>query len=275
MRLRCSCSAGSLVTPTVTTMTAAKATAMMPKLLTKASVVSSNCNPVVVGKSTNEIKAMGTVTTSVEETRPQASLSWMAATITSRMEISDVMPAKTRAPKNNTPSTEPKGACETIVGNATKASPMPPLTTSSIATLWACAMKPSTAKTPMPASSSKPELAKATTEPDPVRSVLRLRVGGIGDHDAEGDGKGEEDLPVGCGPDSGVRQGAPIRGEEGVQSFHGPGRNNACTTRMTNMTTSSGRKMLLAFEMPRRTPRTMMAMITAQTMNSGINTPGT
>ena len=39
--------------------------------------------------------------------------------------------------------------------------------------IGAWAMKPSAAKTPMPASSSKPEFEKATTEPEPVRSVLR------------------------------------------------------------------------------------------------------
>ena len=36
-------------------------------------------------------------------------------------------------------------------------------------------MKPSAAKTPMPARISKPELANATTMPEPVRSVLRFR----------------------------------------------------------------------------------------------------
>ena len=50
---------------------------------------------------------------------------------------------------------------------------MPLATTSLMSWPEAWAMKPSAAKTPIPASSSKPELAKATTDPDPVMSVLR------------------------------------------------------------------------------------------------------
>ena len=118
---------------------------------------------------------MGMVTTRVAAFRLHPNLSWNAATMTSRMETSDVSPANTREPKNSTPSTAPKGASETMVGKVMNASPMPAPATSSTAVPALWAMKPRAAKTPMPARISNPELAKATTMPEPVKSVLRLR----------------------------------------------------------------------------------------------------
>ena len=59
-----------------------------------------------------------------------------------------------------------------IVGKAMKARPMPELATSETGWLAACAMKPSAANTPIPHSSSKEELAKPTTRPEPVRSAF-------------------------------------------------------------------------------------------------------
>ena len=115
------------------------------------------------------------VTISVADLRLQPSLSWNAATMTSRIEIKEVRPAKTREPKNSTPRIAPNGASETMVGKAMNARPMPPLATSDTGVPEAAAMKPSAAKTPMPARISKPELANATTMPEPVRSVLRFR----------------------------------------------------------------------------------------------------
>ena len=55
------------------------------------------------------------------------------------------------------------------------ARPTPSVTTSSMATPWARAMKPSAENTPMPARISKPEFAKPTTRPEPVRSVFFFR----------------------------------------------------------------------------------------------------
>ena len=60
-----------------------------------------------------------------------------------------------------------------IAGNAMNARPRPSVATSSTGTPAAVAMKPSAAKTPMPASSSKPELANPTTSPEPVMSLRR------------------------------------------------------------------------------------------------------
>ena len=92
-------------------MTVTSAQARMPNWFTKASEVSSSWRPVVVGKSISEISAIGMVTAKVAVLRLQPSLSWNAATMTSRMEISEVRPAKTSEPKNSTPSSAPKGAC--------------------------------------------------------------------------------------------------------------------------------------------------------------------
>ena len=49
----------------------------------------------------------------------------MAATMTSTMEIIEVMPANTSEPKNNTPISAPIGAWLMMVGKAMKAKPMP------------------------------------------------------------------------------------------------------------------------------------------------------
>ena len=103
------------------------------------------------------------------------SLSRTPETTTSTMLSSDVSPATVKEAKNNTPISDPKGAWEMIVGNATKASVMPCPATSETPWPVCPAMKPRAAKTPIPASSSKPELAKPTTSPEPVRSVRRFR----------------------------------------------------------------------------------------------------
>ena len=107
--------------------------------------------------------------------RLQPSLSFTAETTTSRMEISEVKPAKTSEPKNSTPISTPAGAWEMIVGKATKANPMPEVTTSATSTPFAWAMKPRAEKTPMPQRISKEELVKPTMSPEPVRLVRRLR----------------------------------------------------------------------------------------------------
>ncbi len=73
--------------------------------------------------------------------------------------MSEVSPATTREPKNSSPSRAPPGASLMIAGKAMNASPIPSSATSLTATPWAWAMKPRAAKTPMPASTSKEELA--------------------------------------------------------------------------------------------------------------------
>lgn len=88
-------------------------------------------------------------------------------------ETSEVRPAMTRETKNSTPISAPAGASEMIAGKATNARPMPLSATSMTGSPLAWAKKPSAAKTPMPASSSNPELAKPTTAPEPVMSVRR------------------------------------------------------------------------------------------------------
>ena len=129
----------------------------------------------VVGNSARETIASGTVTTRTAGTRVRPSLSWKPAMMTSTIEISEVNPAKVRAPKNRTPIRVPAGASEMIVGKAMKARPMPLVATSPTATPDALAMKPRAAKTPMPARISKLEFAKPTTSAELVRSVLGLR----------------------------------------------------------------------------------------------------
>ena len=54
-----------------------------------------------------------------------------------------------------------------------------------------------------------------------------------------------------------------------------PGRNTAWITRITNMTTSSGRKIAFAREMPLFTPATMITIATTQTASIGKKTPET
>ena len=73
--------------------------------------------------------------------------------------------------KNRTPKIGPttSGICEMTDGKATKARPMPPETTSPTPTPAWVAMKPRVAKTPMPARTSKEELAKAVTSAELVR----------------------------------------------------------------------------------------------------------
>ena len=99
----------------------------------------------------------------------------MAATTTSTMEIIEVNPAKTSDAKNSAPRSGPKDVDDTMLGNAMNASPMPPAATSSMGWPVACMRNPSAANTPMPASSSNPELANATTRPEPLRLVRRRR----------------------------------------------------------------------------------------------------
>ena len=129
--------------------------------------------PLVVEKSTRLSTAAGTPTTSVAPLRDISNLSRTAEMTTSITETSDVMPAITSDPKNRTPMNAPAGASEMIAGKAMNARPIPSVATSETAVSFAWAMKPSAAKTPMPASSSKPELAKPTTAPEPDMSVRR------------------------------------------------------------------------------------------------------
>lgn len=60
-----------------------------------------------------------------------------------------------------------------MVGKAMKARPIPLETTWDTGTPEALAMNPRAAKTPIPARSSKLELAKPTMSPEPVMSVRR------------------------------------------------------------------------------------------------------
>ena len=147
----------------------------MPYSLAHLSITSSSGRPIVVENRTVETIAIGTHTSRVEETRARPNLSWTAAITTSTMEISEVKPASTSEPKKSTPISAPAGASEMIVGKAMNARPTPATTTSSIATPWACAMKPSAENTPMPHRISKLEFAKPTTRPEPVRSVFFFR----------------------------------------------------------------------------------------------------
>ena len=57
---------------------------------------------------------------------------------------------------------------------------------------------------------------------------LGLQVGGVGQHDAEAHGQRVEDLREGGQPHVGVGQRAPVRREEGVESFDGA-RQEECT----------------------------------------------
>lgn len=131
--------------------------------------------PVVVASSEVEISAIGTPTRTMARVLETPNLSRTPAMTTSMMEIIDVTPANTNEPKNSTPISDPPGASEMIVGNATNANVRPEETTSPTPTPCACAMNPRAAKTPMPASISKLEFANPTTRPEPVRSVLRFR----------------------------------------------------------------------------------------------------
>ena len=137
--------------------------------------MSSRFSPLVVENMAREITALSPTTTRTVVHRPQPILSFTAETTTSRMEISEVKPARTREPKKSTPISAPIGASEMMAGNAMNARPMPDSTTSAICTPLACAMKPRAEKTPMPARISKPELEKPTTRPEPVRLVRFFR----------------------------------------------------------------------------------------------------
>ena len=78
--------------------------------------------------------------------------------------------------KKRNPKSGPPGIWEMTVGKVTKARAGPVMPSSSpTETSWTCAMKPRVANTPMPASSSKEELAKAAVSPVPTRLERRLR----------------------------------------------------------------------------------------------------
>ena len=88
----------------------------------------------------------------------------------------EVIPATVNEPKNRKPNRSPPAPkLEMIFGKAIKARPIPPDTTSSTFAPELNAIKPSAAKTPIPARISNDELANATTTPEPVRFVLRFR----------------------------------------------------------------------------------------------------
>ena len=98
-----------------------------------------------------------------------AATTWM-------MEMKEVSPAMVKEAKKSTPNRAPPGICEMTVGKVTKDSSGPVMFfSSSTPTPWAPAMKPRVAKTPMPASSSKAELAKPATSPVPTRLERRRR----------------------------------------------------------------------------------------------------
>src|SRR5690625_7913979 len=153
-----------------TTTTATNDAATMPNWLTKLSETSSKWMPDVVPNPNSEMSAATTPNVATTVTRDQPSLSFTAEITTSRIEIIEVNPAKSSDAKKSTPMIGPRppGAWEMISGKATKASPIPEVTTSSMLTPAACAMKPSAENTPMPARISKPEVEKHTTKPEPV-----------------------------------------------------------------------------------------------------------
>ncbi len=134
-------------------------------LLEKASTTSRMVSPETPPIRTTEITALDPPATATETGRDQPVLSFTAETTTSRIEISEVRPAIAREPKNSTPSRAEAGASEMIVGKAMNARPRPDSATSP--TGEPAARKPSAAKTPMAASSSKEELEKPTTRPEP------------------------------------------------------------------------------------------------------------
>src|SRR5574344_1553417 len=108
--------------------------------------------------------------------RDQPSLSWNAAMGTCRILTIEVTPATVNEAKNKKPNKSPPAPkLEMIFGNAIKAKPIPPETTSSTDEPALYAMKPSAAKIPIPAKISKDEFASATTKPDPVKLVLRFK----------------------------------------------------------------------------------------------------
>ena len=156
-------------------MMAVSATPTMPILLVNASIVSNTLRPVAVGMMTIETTAMRPPTITVEVRSLMPVLSAIAAIGTWMIETSEVSPAKISVRKNRTPKIAPPGIWLMIVGNAMKARPTPLLTTSSTPVPAVWAMNPSAANTPTPASISKPEFAKPTTRPEPVRFVFRFR----------------------------------------------------------------------------------------------------
>ena len=86
------------------------------------------------------------------------------------IEMKEVSPAMAKEPKNRTPNSGPPGISEMTVGKVTKDRATPEMPSrSATPTPSECAMKPRVEKTPMPASSSKEELAKAATSPVPTR----------------------------------------------------------------------------------------------------------
>src|SRR5664279_4336291 len=169
----CSARLGNARDTQANTTMLATATRRMPYRLMKWSRMSSTYSPLVVLKKTRLTTAAGAPTATVAPIRESSNLSRTAEITTSMTLTSEVTPAKTRDPKKSTPISAPAGASLMIAGKATNANPSPSAATSSTATPDACAMKPSAAKTPIPASSSKPEFDRPTTSADPDMSVFR------------------------------------------------------------------------------------------------------
>src|SRR5690625_7224049 len=98
--------------------------------------------PDVVPNPNREISAATTPNVATTVTRDQPSLSFTAEMTTARIEIIEVNPAKSRDAKKSTPIIGPKpaGVWVMISGKATKANPIPELTTESMVTSAACAV---------------------------------------------------------------------------------------------------------------------------------------
>lgn len=166
-------------------------------------------------------------------------------------------------------------ACDTIVGKATNARPIPEVATPATSVPCACAMNPRAAKTPMPARISKPEFAKATTSPEPVRSVLRLRYEEYVTMMPKATDSEKKMCPYADAQTPGSASASQFGVKKALRPSIAPGRNSACTTRTANMSVSSGIRIMFALPMPRFTPSAMMPITTTHTPISGMPTPGT
>src|SRR5699024_22430 len=103
---------------------------MMPMLFVHLSMMSRATRPVVAENSRVEMVPITAPIMIAAVLRSRLNLSLTAETTTSIREIREVRPAINRETKNRIPKTSPKGISLMIVGKATKARPMPPLTTS-------------------------------------------------------------------------------------------------------------------------------------------------
>ena len=149
------------------------AEATTPMLLMKASTTSRSGRPELVANRTKDRTAAGTPTRREAAFGVRSSFSPTPAATTWMIEIKDVSPAMKKEAKKSTPKSAPPDIWAMTVGNVTKDREGPVIFISLIPTCCVCAMKPRVAKTPIPANSSKEELAKPATRPVPTRLERR------------------------------------------------------------------------------------------------------